>query len=65
MKNVDVRYEVLEDSHAMDDFALGNEKQHVKNYLLSLIVEDMILCVGIEQGSRKISESLIAIVVPK
>ena len=65
MKNVEERYDVSEDVHVMDDFAVGNEIQKVKDYLLSLTVEDMRLFVAVEQGSRKMSESVLVSVGPK
>ena len=65
VKNAEARHEVLEDTHAMDNFALVNETKNVKDYLLALIVEDMKLFSAFEQGSGEMSDSLIVIVVPK
>ena len=33
MKNVEARYEVLKDTHVIDNFTAGNETQKVKGYL--------------------------------
>ena len=65
MKNAEARHEALEDIHVMDNFMVGNETQNVNDYLLALVAEDMTLFAAVEQGSRKMSTSLIVIVVPK
>ena len=64
MKNAEARHEFLEDAHVVDNFIVGDNMQNLKDYLLALIVEDVKLFVAVEQGSGKMSDSLIVIVVP-
>ena len=49
VKNVEARYEVLEEINVMDNFIVGEEMQTMKDHLLSLIVEDKKLHVAIEK----------------
>ena len=49
----------------MGNFIVRNKKHNVKDYLLTLIVDDMRLFLAVEQGSGKTSDSLLVIVAPK
>ena len=53
MKNVEARYEVLENMSVMENFIVGDEKHNVKYFLLTLIVDDKRLFVLVKQCSRK------------
>ena len=48
MNNVEARYEVLERMNVMENFIAGEEMHNVKDYLSTLIVDDMILFVEVE-----------------
>ena len=50
MKNVEARYEELENIVMMDNLTVGNLTQNMKDYLLDLKVDDMRLFTAIEQG---------------
>ena len=53
MKNVEARYEVLENMNVMENFTVGDKTHNVKDYLLNLIADDMRLFVAVEKGSGK------------
>ena len=65
MKNVEARYEVIEKMNLIINFIVGEETYKVKDYILTLIVDEMILFLAVGQVSRKMSDSLLVIVSPK
>ena len=65
MKNVEARYEVLENMNVLDNVMVGCETHNVKDYLLGLEVEDTRLFTAVEQGSGKMRDSMLVMVVPK
>ena len=65
MKNVEARYEELENIVMMDNLTVENLTQNVKCYLQDLKVDDMTLFIAVEQGGWKMSESVQVIVLKK
>ena len=65
MKNIEARYELLEKLNVMENFIVDEELHNVKDYVLALIIDEMGLFVVLEQGSGKMRDSLLVIVLPK
>ena len=65
MKNIEVRYEALEDYHVLEIFTVGNVTQNLKDYLLDLKVDGMSLFIAVKKGGGKRSESVLVIMFPE
>ena len=55
MKNVEARYELLDDIQKIDSFIVGNKTHNIKDYSLHMKVDKMRLFIASEQGGWKIS----------
>ena len=49
----------------MENFIAGDKMHKVKDYLLTLIVDDVRLFVAVEKGSEKMSDILLMMLAPK
>ena len=65
MKNVEARYDLLDNIQVMDNFIVGNNTHNAKDYSLDLKADNMRLFISAEKGGGKMNDNVMAIVLPK